>query len=254
MYLMADIGNSRVKLGCFFNNYNPVFYFTSHHNREELISILLKIKEEYSIEKIYFCSVKSDFNSTFCECIKEVFNFDAYMITHKDINLKDNLYEPKNSVGIDRLLSTYASIHLEGNTEDKYASIVVDMGTATTISIMLSDFVFLGGLIMSGTKTSSHALSERTSLPYYEIEHIDSIPSPIMNNVKDALITGSIYNTIGSIMYTINSTKEYIKINYNIPIKVFLTGGISNLNLLQCKVYPYLVLQGIYFTVIDNKK
>ena len=253
MYLIADIGNSRIKLGCFFDSYNPYCYFTSYHIKDEIISILTKIKENQCIEKIFFCSVKYDFNTIFCDCVREVFNIEAYMITHRDINLKDNLYEPENAVGIDRILSTFASICIEGNTQDKYASLVVDMGTATTISVMLSDFVFLGGLIMSGTKTSSLALSEKTSLPYYEIEHIDSIPSPIMNNVKDALITGSIYNTIGSIMYTVNSTKEYIKEKYNIPVKIFLTGGISNLNLLQCKVYPYLVLQGIYFTVSDNK-
>ena len=127
------------------------------------------------------------------------------------------------------------------------------MGTATTISVMLSDFTFLGGMIISGTKTSYLALSNRTSLPYYEIGPIDSIPSPINNNIKDAIMAGAIYNTIGTVNYAVSETKKLIKSKYNINSKIFLTGGISNLRLLKCKVYPFLVLQGIYFNLIHKQ-
>ena len=256
MYLLADIGNTRVKLAMFEDTNVPIYYEAiEHSNALDLVNALNKIKNNHPyIENVYYSSVSLKVNDLFEGSVEDCFNMKPYRVTHSDIKLKDNLYEPKNAVGIDRLLSTYASICLEGSSdEDKYASIVIDMGTATTISIMLSDFTFLGGMIIAGTKTSYQALSNCTSLPYYEIGAVENIPSPISNNVKDALMSGAMYNTIGTVNYAVSETKKFIKSKYNIKSKIFLTGGISNLKLLKCKIYPFLVLQGIYFNMIDNK-
>lgn len=256
MYLLSDIGNTRVKLGIFEEkNSTPIYYKPiEHSNAVDLVNELNNIKNNYpNIEHVFYSSVSLKVNDLFEGSVEDCFDMKPYRVTHHDIKLKDNLYEPKDAVGIDRLLSTYASICLENTNEDKYASIVIDMGTATTISIMMSDFTFLGGMIISGTKTSYQALSNVTSLPYYEIGPIDSIPNPINNNVKDAIMSGAIYNTIGTVNYAVAETEKYIKNKYDIKSKIFLTGGISNLKLLKCKVYPFLVLQGIYFNMIDKQ-
>ena len=261
MYLLSDIGNTRVKLGIFKkNNCKPLYYKAiEHSNALDLVNALNEIKNNHhAIKNVFYSSVSLKVNDLFEGSIEDCFNIRPYRVTHNDIKLKDNFYEPKDSVGIDRLLSTYASICLENgnnseNEEEKYASIVIDMGTATTISIMISDFTFLGGMIIAGTKTSYQALSNITSLPYYEIGPIESIPNPINNNVKDAIMSGAIYNTIGTVNYAVSETKKYIKSKYNIKSKIFLTGGISNLKLLKCKVYPFLVLQGIYFNMLGKK-
>lgn len=257
MYLLADIGNTRVKLAMFEdNNSMPIYYKAiEHSNALDLVAALNEIKNNHShIKNVLYSSVSLKVNDLFEGSTEDCFNIKPYRVTHNDINLKNNLYEPKDSVGIDRILSTYASIKLEGcNDKDRYASIVIDMGTPTTVSVMLSDFTFLGGMIIAGTKTSCQALSNITSLPYYEIGPIHSIPNPINNNIKDAVVSGAIYNTIGTVNYSVIETKKYIKNKYNIKSKIFLTGGISNLRLLKCKVYPFLVLQGIYFNTIGNK-
>lgn len=254
MYLIADIGNTRMKLAVFDNSHNPIYFNVNSYNIRHILSALKEIKESYKINKVFFSSVCFDRNDIFISSVKDVLKKDVYRVTHKDIKLKGNLYEPKNSVGIDRILSTYASICIEGYNEiERYASIVVDMGTATTISVMTSDLIFLGGIIMSGTKTSYKALSSRTSLPYYEIGPIDSIPNPLNNNTKESIMSGAIYNTIGSVHYGVKETKKYIKEQYDLKSKIFLTGGISNLRLLKCKIYPYLVMQGTYFNMIDKK-
>ncbi|WP_300368955.1 type III pantothenate kinase [Brachyspira sp.] len=256
MYLLADIGNTRVKLAIFEKANMPIYYKAiEHSNALDLVNALNDIKNDYNdIEGVFYSSVSLKVNDLFEGSVDDCFAIKPYRVVHNDIKLKDNLYEPKDAVGIDRILSTYASIMLEGyNDKDKYASIVIDMGTATTISIMLSDFTFLGGMIISGTKTSYQALSNITSLPYYEIGPIESIPNPVNNNIKDAIMSGAIYNTIGTVNYAVMETKKYIKSKYNIRSKIFLTGGISNLRLLKCKVYPFLVLQGIYFNMIYKK-
>lgn len=257
MYLLADIGNTRVKLGIFEDSHIPIYYNAiEHSNALNLINSLNNIKSDYKdIKGVFYSSVSLKVNDLFEANIEDCFNMKAYRVSHNDIKLKDNLYEPKDAVGIDRILSAYASIYADGYIDkSKYASIVIDMGTATTISIMLSDFVFLGGMIIAGTKTSYQALSNITSLPYYEIGPIESVPNPINNTVKDAIMSGAIYNTIGTVNYAVAETKKYIRNKYNIKSKIFLTGGISNLKLLKCKVYPFLVLQGIYFNMVYNKK
>ena len=245
MYLLSDIGNTRVKLGIFEEkNCQPLYYKAiEHSNALDLVNALNEIKNNHAdIKKVFYSSVSLKVNDLFEGSIEDCFNMKPHRVTHNDIELKDNFYEPKDSVGIDRILSTYASICLEkisNSNEEKYASIVIDMGTATTISIMISDFTFLGGMIISGTKTSYQALSNITSLPYYEIGPIQSIPNPINNNVKDAIMSGAIYNTIGTVNYAVSETKKYIKSKYK---------------LLKCKVYPFLVLQGIYFNMIAKKQ
>ena len=257
MYLLSDIGNTRVKLAIFEEkNCKPLYYKAiEHSNALDLVNALNEIKNNHTdIKQVFYSSVSLKVNDLFEGSIEDCFNMKPHRVTHNDIELKGNLYEPKDSVGIDRILSTYASICLENSSnEEKYASVVIDMGTATTISIMISDFTFLGGMIISGTKTSYQALSNITSLPYYEIGPIESIPNPINNNVKDAIMSGAIYNTIGTVNYAVSETKKYIKSKYNIKSKIFLTGGISNLKLLKCKVYPFLVLQGIYFNMLGKK-
>lgn len=254
MYLIADIGNTRMKLAVFDKSHNPLYFNVNSYNIRHILSTLKEVKDNYKIDKVFYSSVCFDRNDIFVSSIKDVLKKDVYRVTYKDVKLKGNLYEPKDAVGIDRLLATYASICFEGyNKNEKYASIVVDMGTATTISVMTSDFIFLGGMIMSGTKTSYKALSSRTSLPYHEIGPIESIPNPLNNNTKDGIISGAIYNTIGSVNYGVNEIKKNIKEKYNLKSKIFLTGGISNLKLLKCKIYPYLVMQGTYFNMVDKK-
>ncbi|KLI19962.1 pantothenate kinase [Brachyspira hyodysenteriae] len=260
MYLLSDIGNTRAKLAIFEEKNCKHLYYKAieHSNALDLVSALNEIKNNHTdIKQVFYSSVSLKVNDLFEGSVEDCFNMKPYRVTHNDIELKGNSYEPKDSVGIDRILSTYASICLEkisNSNEEKYASVVIDMGTATTVSIMISDFTFLGGMIIAGTKTSYQALSNVTSLPYYEIGPIESIPNPINNNVKDAIMSGAIYNTIGTVNYAVSETKKYIKSKYNIKCKIFLTGGISNLKLLKCKVYPFLVLQGIYFNMIAKNK
>lgn len=252
MFLFSDIGNSRIKLAVFSKDENPIYYTSCEHNIKELLASLSYLKNQMEdFDKIFYSSVASRINDMFEDAVNMSFNREAYRVTHRDINLKKNRYIPENSVGIDRLLSTYASLYIGNKLSDKekYASIVVDMGSATTISVMLSDLEFLGGMIMPGMKTSYKALSDNTSLPFFDVTDIDSMPSPINNTVKDALISGMVYNALGAIDFSLSLTKKLIKDKYNLNSKVFFTGGLSNIKLISYDVYPYLVLQGIYFVM-----
>ena len=69
--------------------------------------------------------------------------------------------------------------------------LVVDMGTATTMSVINEKEEFIGGAIMPGLRLSLEALSSKASL----LPHIDLIPpkSVIGRNTVDAMDSGIIY-------------------------------------------------------------
>lgn len=257
MHLLCDIGNSRVKIAVFDKDENPVFYTSCEHNIKEIIETFYRIKDaKYDFKNIYYVSVAKKINDMFQDSVNIVFKKDALNIIHKDILLKKNNYTPRESVGIDRLLSTYASVIIENKVKkqtkkisDKYVSVVVDMGSASTISVMTSDFEFLGGMVMPGMKTSYKALSDKTSLPFFDVSDIKSFPNAVNNNVEEGLISGMVHNAIGAIEFAVNRTQKQIKELYGLESKIFLTGGFSNMKLTSYDVYPYLVLQGVYFIV-----
>lgn len=110
MYLLSDIGNTRVKLGIFEDKNNTPIYYKpiEHSNAVDLVNELNNIKNNYpNIENVFYSSVSLKVNDLFEGSVEDCFDMKPYRVTHHDIKLKDNLYEPKDAVGIDRLLSTY---------------------------------------------------------------------------------------------------------------------------------------------------
>ena len=112
MHLIADIGNTRMKLSVFDKSHNPLYFNVNSYNIRHILSTLKEIKDKYSIDKVFYSSVCFDRNDIFVSSVKDVLKKDVYRVTYKDVKLKGNLYEPKDSVGIDRLLATYSSICL----------------------------------------------------------------------------------------------------------------------------------------------
>ena len=251
MLLIADIGNSRIKVSLFENDSNPLFFVSILHDKDELINVLLDIKNENKkIDSIFYASVKKKSNLLFEEATLEVFNIKPYEITHKDVNLKKNYYKPEDSIGIDRLLASFASIILfDDYKENDFASIVLSMGTATTLSVMTSKFEFLGGMIIPGIETSFLGLTKQTSLPNVDLNNVSKYKSAINNDTVSALSAGIYYQTIGALNFALEDCKKEIKEKYNLKSRVTITGGLLFIDIFDCKPNIYLVLQGIYFCV-----
>lgn len=254
MILVSDIGNSRTKIALFDSDINPL-YFESLENNENMILKCLNniIENNKKIDYIYYASVNKKINSIFEKLTKNIFNIDAYQITLKDFNLKENYAIPKEAVGIDMILGGYASIIINPNKETrKYVSVTVSLGTATTISAMTSEFEFLGGTIMSGVGTSFNALTEKTILPTIDLDNIKTKKNALNTNTIDALESGVYYQTVGGISLALVNIIKEIKGKYSLDSTIYTTGGYANNNLLPYSVMPYIVLQGI-FLVHKNK-
>ena len=145
------------------------------------------------------------------------------------------------------MADTVAAIH-----EYPLPLLVVDMGTATTMSVINEREEFVGGAIMPGLRLSLEALSSRASL----LPHIDLIPpkNVIGRNTIDAMDSGMIYGTASMLDGMIDRIQQEL----GQPVQVIATGGLSQKVTPYCKHTivqdPNLLLKGLRILYYKNIK
>ena len=150
-------------------------------------------------------------------------------------------------VGADRIATTAAAIHQFPNHD----IILVDFGTATTVSVISKEAAFLGGTIMPGFKTAMHALSQHANqLPNVDILQTQTaLGKCTQTNIQAGLYFGQ----LGAIKEIITRiTNETFG---KAPLVLIGTGGFAHLfkeaNLFDV-ILPDLVLQGLYQISLKN--
>ena len=126
---------------------------------------------------------------------------------------------------------------------------IVDMGTATTVTVLDANGAFLGGCIMPGVAISLNALTQGTSL----LPSIDLVTPQkvIATNTIDAIKTGIIYGACGQLDGVVDRFKKEL----GVETSVVATGGLAGLICPGCRheitIDPDLLFRGLY--VIWNK-
>ncbi len=134
-------------------------------------------------------------------------------------------YDDPRQVGSDRIVNCVAAHTRYGGN-----LIVIDFGTATTLSCVTETGDFLGGAIAPGIKTQAAALFEHTAkLPNVDLE----IPgSFICRNTSEGMRSGLIYGHMGFIEHMVKGMKqEMSEITGCKPedIRVVATGGMATM-------------------------
>ncbi len=107
--------------------------------------------------------------------------------------------------------------------------IVIDMGTATTVSVIDKDGKFLGGAIAAGVNLTLKALCENTAqLPSVSLTAPES---PIGSNTADCMRSGIIFGTASMLDGMIDRISEELGENPT----VVATGGLSKQIISYCK-------------------
>ena len=138
-------------------------------------------------------------------------------------------------------------LHLYG-----YSAKEMDMGTATTMSVINEKEEFIGGAIMPGLRLSLEALSSKASL----LPHIDLIPpkSVIGRNTVDAMDSGIIYGAASMLDGMIDRIQQEL----GQPVQVVATGGLSKKVTPYCRHSiiqdPNLLLKGLRILYYKNVK
>ena len=138
-----------------------------------------------------------------------------------------------------------------GIEEYPLPQIIVDMGTATTVSVINSKKQFLGGAILPGVAVSHDALIGRTSqLPKVAFEKPKKI---IGSNTIDSIKSGILYGNAGAIEGIVDRFENEL----GEKCTVIATGGLAKVIVPLCKrdiiVDEDLLLKGLMLIYEKNK-
>jgi len=128
------------------------------------------------------------------------------------------------TLGADLVVGAVAALH-------KYTAplIVIDMGTATTITVMDKHGSFLGGAITAGVNLSLNALSSGTSqLPSIDLNYTGKA---IGSNTIDCMRSGAVYGTAGMLDGIIDRMEEEL----GEKATIVACGGLAPMIIPHCK-------------------
>lgn len=253
MILAIDIGNTNIVVG-FLDKTNILHSgrISTDKNKTE-VDFLIQLKLMLTI---YNVSVNEIEGSILSSVVPEVTKYVAKamnMLLGKEpiiigagiktgLNIKiDN----PQTLGADRVCDAVCVIE-----EYNVPAIIIDMGTATTISIIDNNKNHIGGMIIPGIKTSLESLSTHASqLPYISLDEPKGL---IGKNTIDCMKSGVIYGFASMIDGLIDKIKAELKED----ALVIATGGLANLILKHTKNHitydPDLLLKGLYYIYNKN--
>ena len=255
MLLAVDIGNTNIVLGCI--EQDAILF------EARIATDLIKTSDQYcaelknmlslfdvcpsDIEGSIISSVVPPVLNSFKTAIRKLTDKPCLVVgpgIKTGLNIRmDNPAE----VGSDLIVAAVAAIGEYGAP-----LLLVDMGTATTITAVDAQGHFVGGCICPGLKISMEALTGRTAqLPGISL---DEPVSAIGKNTRDAMRSGIMYGTAAQI----DGLLDRMEAELNTPAKVILTGGISKFVLPLCRhkmIYERsLMLKGLNLLYKRNMK
>ena len=157
------------------------------------------------------------------------------------------LLENPGQTGADLVVADVAALR-----EHKPPLIVIDMGTATTMSVLDKNGAHIGGCIIPGVKISMDALTDRTALlPGLQL---DQPKKAIGRNTIDAMRSGIMMGTA----CMLDGMVERMEAELGCKTTVIATGGIAKFIVPMCKtpmIYDKdLIIKGLAALYRDNKK
>ena len=122
--------------------------------------------------------------------------------------------------------------------------VIIDMGTATTVSVMDKDGAFLGGVIAAGIRSTLDALTSKTAqLPAI---NIDAPKSVIGKNTVDSMKSGLVFGAAAML----DGIVDRILLELGCDATVVATGGLAEMVVKNCTrdviIDNDLLLEGLY--------
>ena len=157
------------------------------------------------------------------------------------------LLENPGQTGADLVVADVAALR-----EHKPPLIIIDMGTATTMSVLDKNGAHIGGCIIPGVKISMDALTDRTALlPGLQL---DQPKKAIGRNTIDAMRSGIMMGTA----CMLDGMVERMEAELGSKTTVIVTGGIAKFIVPMCKtpmIYDKdLIIKGLAALYKDNKR
>lgn len=233
MLLAIDVGNTNIVLGVFDGSTLVESWRLATDNKrsaDEYGTIIAAMTSSQNITKddiddIIISSVVPSLLFTLEHMCLKYYGRNPIVI---ETGIKTGLkikYDDPRQVGADRIVNCVAAHNRYGGN-----IIVVDFGTATTLTCVSEKGEFMGGAIAPGIKTQAAALFEHTAkLPNVDLE----LPGKfICKNTSEAMQSGLIYGHMGFTEHMIKGIKAEMAKELDCKedeIKVVATGGMATM-------------------------
>lgn len=255
MILTVDIGNSNIVLGGVENDQIVL--------EARLRTDATKTSDEYCIDlkmilEVYHVAPETIDGSIIASVVPQVLN--SMQTAIKKLTGKTSLVvgpglktglnikiENPAQTGADLVVGNVAALR-----EHKPPLIVIDMGTATTMTVLDEAGALIGGCICPGVKISLDALTERTALlPGLQL---DQPKKAIGRNTIDCMRSGIMMGNA----CMLDGMVERMEAELGKKCTVIATGGIAKFIIPMCKtpmIYDKdLIVKGLAALYQDNKR
>lgn len=232
MLLAVDMGNTNIVIGCIQGNKTLfVERLCTEQSKTELeyaigfktVLELYGIKGE-DIDGGIISSVVPPLTGIIKKAVEKIIG-KSVMVVGPGVKTGLNIQmdNPK-TVGSDLIVDAVAGI-----CEYGAPLVIIDMGTATTISVVDKDRNYIGGVIIPGIRVSMDSLVNRTSqLPRISFDAPDKV---IGTNTIDCMKSGIIVGNAAMIDGMIDRIEE--ELGYNVT--VVATGGLASVVIPMCR-------------------
>ena len=235
--IVADIGNSAIKLGLFIDDQLQTY---SASDRQTLTSHLSRLREKIrpivGTKWLIYCgSVNSD-NRQLLNEVAKPYGFIVSDLKTTNYFLYRGTNYPLEQLGIDRLAAIEA--YLAEDYDSQVTGIIVNFGTATTIDLITSDSgEHLGGYICAGLQLMLDSLAQHSELPALQLTDVDQRWG---TTTEEAIVNGALSMQLSWLKDIVRSHQ---------PAKVVISGGYHKAitDHLDCRYHldRTLVLKGL---------
>ena len=254
MILAIDVGNTNIVLGSIDEGkiVNVVRIHTD--TRETEAEYTIKLKEIFyaydmkpeSFEGAILSSVVPPVTGPLVGAVRTLTGLECKVVgpgmkTGMNIRIDD-----PGTVAGDLIVGGVAAIHYYGAP-----LIVLDLGTATTATVIDADNCFRGGAIIPGVKLSYSALAAGTSL----LPEISITPPKkcIATNTVDCMRSGAVFGTAAMI----DGLIDRMEAELGTPCRIVATGGLASSITPFCRheivCDDDLLLRGMWYLYEKNK-
>ena len=254
MILALDIGNTNIVVGCIDREKT---YFI-----ERLSTVRTKTELEYAVDiktvlDIYHIKKVDIEGCIISSVVPQVTNI-ARLAAEKILKKEVMVLGPGVKTGLNIMMDNPGQLGADlvadavaGLAEYPVPFIVIDMGTATTVSVVNEKKQYIGGMILPGVRISLDALTSRAS----QLSGI-SLEAPkriIGKNTIDCMKSGLLYSNAAAL----DGIVERIEEELGQKTTVIATGGLAKKVIPHCKreiiLDEDLLLKGLLVIYEKNK-
>ena len=250
--LAIDIGNSNICIGCV-SDHKVEFVERMQSDREKtdleyavLVKTVLDLHhvDITALHGAIISSVVPPLTDLLSKAVKKLTGIQTLIVGP---GIKTGINILPQGVGADLVVGAVAAIEVYGAP-----SIIIDMGTATTITVVDEKKNFIGGVIYPGVSIALESLESGTAqLPHIQLKETKKV---INLDTIESMRAGVLYGNAGAMDALIDRMLNEL----GQPAKIIASGGLAPLIIPYCKhdivIDDELLLKGLDIIYYKNIK